>query len=116
MCEDKETRKIEIEEDVLGQNQLQAERNRGWFGAKDIKCINIVSSPGSGKTTILEETIKRLKHLNYICVIEGDQHTTNDADRIKATGVNALQINTENGCHLDAFMIESAVEKMSIPQ
>ncbi len=116
MCKDNESRKIEIEEDVLGQNKLQAERNRGWFEAKDIKCINIVSSPGSGKTTILEQTIKRLKHLNNICVIEGDQHTSNDADRIKATGVNALQINTENGCHLDAFMIKEAVGKMCIPQ
>lgn len=110
-----ETRKVEIEEDVLGQNQMQANLNKEYFKERNIKCINIVSSPGSGKTSLLEQTLMKLKDINNICVIEGDQHTSNDADRIKATGVKALQINTENGCHLDAIMVKDAVNQMDIP-
>lgn len=106
--------KVSVQRDVLSGNQALAERNRGFFEAKDICCLNIVSSPGSGKTTILEETIKRLKDTVSIAVIEGDQHTTNDADRIAATGVPALQINTENGCHLDAAMVNHAAKELKL--
>lgn len=107
-------RKVEVKRDILSSNQALAERNRGYFEAKDICCINIVSSPGSGKTTLLEETIKRLKSDISIAVIEGDQHTTNDADRIAAAGVDSLQINTENGCHLDAPMVNHAAKEMNL--
>lgn len=103
---------IEVRKDILSMNQAQAERNRGYFDAKSIFALNIVSSPGSGKTTILEQTILRLRDKVSIAVIEGDQETTNDADRIAEMGVPALQINTENGCHLDASMVYNAVKKL----
>jgi hydrogenase nickel incorporation protein HypB len=74
--------------------------------------VNLVSSPGSGKTTLLTESIARLRPATEVCVIEGDQQTTNDADRIRATGARALQINTGKGCHLDASMIERALERL----
>ena len=103
---------IDVETDVLAKNNLLAERNRGFFDAKGIKAINLVSSPGSGKTTLLEKLIQLLKSKKNIYVIEGDQQTTNDAKRIEATGVKAIQINTGNGCHLDAHMINHAVKSL----
>ena len=103
---------IEIKKDILSSNQCLAERNRGYFDAKNIFAINIVSSPGSGKTTILEQTIERLKRIIPIAVIEGDQQTSNDADRISKTGVPAIQTNTQNGCHLEASMIQNAVKEL----
>lgn len=105
---------IEIKKDILSSNQCLAERNRGYFDAKNIFAINIVSSPGSGKTTILEQTIERLKRIIPIAVIEGDQQTSNDADRISKTGVPAIQINTQNGCHLEASMIQNAVKELGL--
>ena len=111
---DSEKRVVDIETDVLAKNNLLAERNRGYFEAKKIKAINLVSSPGSGKTTLLEKLIIQLsdKYKKRIYVIEGDQQTTNDAERIKKTGASALQINTGNGCHLDAHMINHAVRAL----
>lgn len=106
-------RVVEVKKDIISINQSMADRNRGYFDAKEICTINIVSSPGSGKTTLLEQTIAMLKDKVTISVIEGDQETTNDADRIAKMGVPALQINTENGCHLDATMVIDAVKKMS---
>ncbi|MBN1142896.1 MAG: hydrogenase nickel incorporation protein HypB [Bacteroidales bacterium] len=107
--------RISIETDVLQQNNLLAQRNRGYFEAKKITALNLVSSPGSGKTTLLERTIKTLEgHQAY--VIEGDQQTSLDADRIMATGVPVLQINTGNGCHLDAGMINKAVKTLDPAQ
>ncbi len=106
---------IEVKKDIVSINQAQAERNRGYFDAKEICAINIVSSPGSGKTTLLERTIAMLKNKIAITVIEGDQETSNDADRITAMGVPALQINTENGCHLDAPMVIEATKKLNPP-
>ncbi len=103
--------RITIETDVLQQNNLLAQRNRGYFEAKGITALNLVSSPGSGKTTLLERTIRSLKGRN-LSVIEGDQQTSLDADRIHATGVPVLQINTGNGCHLDADMINKAVKAL----
>jgi hydrogenase nickel incorporation protein HypB len=103
---------ISIASPVLSKNNLMAERNRGYFEAKNIRAFNLVSSPGSGKTTLLESLIKKLKDKIEIMVIEGDQQTVNDANRINQAGAKALQINTGNGCHLDADMVNDAVKKL----
>ena len=107
---------VQIEQDVLGTNNLLAERNRGYFEAKNIVPLNMVSSPGSGKTTLLEKTILELKNERTFFVIEGDQQTMNDANRIDATGAPVIQINTGNGCHLDAEMINKAVKKLEVAE
>lgn len=103
---------IELEQDILSKNNLLAQRNRGYFEAKGILALNLVSSPGSGKTTLLERTIADLKSEFPISVIEGDQQTMNDADRIAKTGAPVIQINTGKGCHLDSDMIHQAVRKL----
>lgn len=108
------SREIDLEQDILHKNNLLAERNRGYLQAKNTFAINLVSSPGSGKTTLLEATIQRLQDKSSIFVIEGDQQTTQDADRIAATGAKALQINTGKGCHLDAHMVLHAIQKLEI--
>ncbi|MFO8066325.1 MAG: hydrogenase nickel incorporation protein HypB [Bacteroidales bacterium] len=110
------SRVVQLEQDVLAQNNLLAERNRGYFEAKNIFSLNFVSSPGSGKTTILERTINDLKKETSFFVIEGDQQTLNDADRINATGAPVIQINTGNGCHLDAEMINKAVKQIEVKE
>ncbi len=99
---------------ILDKNQSLAERNRGYFDAKNITALNLVSSPGSGKTTLLEKTISALKNDLKFFVIEGDQQTMNDAERINATGAPVIQINTGNGCHLDAEMISKAVKELNV--
>jgi hydrogenase nickel incorporation protein HypB len=107
-------RKLEIEQDVLGRNNLLAERNRGYFEAKNVLALNLVSSPGSGKTSLLERTIREQgKHLSFY-IIEGDQQTMNDADRIKKAGAPVVQVNTGEGCHLDADMVNKAVKKLEV--
>ncbi len=103
---------IELERDILSSNNLMAERNRGYLEAKNILALNLVSSPGSGKTTVLEKTIADLKQELDFFVIEGDQQTSNDAQRIHATGVPVVQINTGKGCHLDADMVNKAIKKL----
>lgn len=103
---------VELEKDILSKNQLTAERNRGFFEALNIFALNLVSSPGSGKTTLLEKTIADLKNELSFSVIEGDQQTTNDAERIHALEVPVLQINTGKGCHLDAEMISKSVKQL----
>lgn len=108
------TKIVNVELDIMGKNNLLAERNRGYFEAKNIFCVNLVSSPGSGKTSLLEKTIKDLKEKIPFYVIEGDQQTANDAKRIDATGAPVVQINTGNGCHLDAAMISTAYKKLDI--
>ena len=105
---------IDIETDILSQNNLLAERNRGYFEAKNIFALNLMSSPGSGKTSILERTIKDIKGKVELYIIEGDQQTMNDADRIGKAGAPVIQVNTGNGCHLDADMINKAVKKLNI--
>lgn len=105
-------RHLHIEQNILGENQRLAERNRGYFDAKNIVAMNLVSSPGSGKTSLLERTLTDLKKEIKFAVIEGDQQTTNDADRIHATGTKVTQINTGKGCHLDANMILRALQGM----
>ena len=111
-----EERTIKLGLDILGRNNLLAERNRGFFEAKNIFAMNLVSSPGSGKTSILERTIKESGKEKTIYVIEGDQQTTNDAQRIEKAGAPAIQINTGNGCHLDAEMINSAIKKLDVKE
>ncbi|MFZ4056900.1 MAG: hydrogenase nickel incorporation protein HypB [Ferruginibacter sp.] len=101
---------VTVEKDILHENNLLAERNRGYFEGRNILAINLVSSPGSGKTTLLEKTLTDLKDTLKFAVIEGDQQTTNDADRIHATGTKVTQINTGKGCHLDAHMVLHAVQ------
>jgi len=105
-------KEIDVAEDVLGKNNLLAERNRGFFEAKHITALNLVSSPGSGKTSLLEKTITALNGEIQCSVIEGDQQTMNDANRIEATGAPAVQVNTGTGCHLDADMIHRAVKTL----
>lgn len=104
---------IELEQDILQKNNLLAERNRGYFDAKNILALNLVSSPGSGKTALLERTIRDIGTEMPVFVIEGDQQTMNDADRIAATGAPVVQINTGKGCHLDSDMINKALKKLN---
>ena len=107
-------REIIVETDILAKNNLIAERNRGYFKAKNIFALNLVSSPGSGKTTILEKTISSLKNQITCAVIEGDQQTMNDAERIDATGAAVVQVNTGTGCHLDSEMINQGSKKLDL--
>ncbi|MGE0005574.1 MAG: hydrogenase nickel incorporation protein HypB [Parvibaculaceae bacterium] len=107
-------RLIEIEQNILAKNQLYADENRAAWARRGIFTLNFISSPGAGKTTLLVETIKALKDALPVAVIEGDQETSNDADRIKATGAPAIQINTGKGCHLDAHMVGHAAEHLPL--
>jgi hydrogenase nickel incorporation protein HypB len=100
------TRVIQLEQDILAKNDLLATRNRDWFADRGILALNLMSSPGAGKTTLLERTIRDVGSELGISVVEGDQETLLDADRIEATGCSAVQINTGSGCHLDAEMLE----------
>jgi len=105
-------RMIQIERDILGHNDAHAADNRAWLAARGIFALNLVSSPGSGKTALLCRTIAAIGERYPVAVIEGDQQTSNDADRIRASGAPALQINTGKGCHLDAAMVGSALEQL----
>ncbi len=105
---------VDVEQDILLENNLLAQRNRGFFEGRNILAINLVSSPGSGKTSLLERTLTDLKGELSFAVIEGDQQTANDADRIHATGTKVTQINTGKGCHLDAHMVLHAVQGMKL--
>ena len=107
------SRTIRLEQDLLAKNNRLAERNRGWLEAKGIVAWNLMSSPGAGKTTLLERTIRELGKELAISVIEGDQETTIDAERIRATGCPVVQINTGSGCHLDAEMVAVGLRKIA---
>ena len=107
-----ETETVVIEQAILAKNDHLAEHNRAWLAARDIVALNLMSSPGSGKTALLERTIAALSGDRTICVIEGDQETTFDADRIRAAGARAVQVNTGAGCHLDAPMVQRAIEAL----
>lgn len=109
-----QARMVQIEQDILGKNNQYAAHNRQYFAQHAILALNLVSSPGSGKTTLLTETLTRLQGKLPMAVVEGDQQTSNDADRIRETGVPALQINTGKGCHLDAHMVGHALESLSL--
>ncbi|HNE15896.1 MAG TPA: hydrogenase nickel incorporation protein HypB [Rhodocyclaceae bacterium] len=106
---------VRIEQDILGKNDGLAAGNRAWLAARGILALNLVSSPGSGKTTLLVRTIEALQRHVPVCVVEGDQQTSFDAERIRATGAPALQINTGKGCHLDAHMVGRALERLAPP-
>jgi hydrogenase nickel incorporation protein HypB len=110
-----ETRTVALEQDVLAKNDLLAERNRSWLRAREILAVNVMSSPGSGKTTLLARTILDLAGEFPITVIEGDQETLFDAERIKAAGAPVVQINTGAGCHLDAEMLERGLTTLAPP-
>ncbi len=108
-----QTRLVQIERDILAKNDGHAQRNRAALAARGVFALNLVSSPGSGKTTLLVRTIELLQGRLPVAVVEGDQQTSNDADRIRATGAPALQINTGKGCHLDAAMVETAITRLA---
>ena len=110
-------RMVQVEQDILAKNNQYALANRRHFAGHGIFALNLVSSPGSGKTTLLCATIEALKARNNrvpLAVIEGDQQTSNDADRIRATGAPAIQINTGKGCHLDAQMVSAAFARLPL--
>ena len=109
------SRTLEIAQDILAKNNHLAEHNRGWLEGREIVAFNLMSSPGAGKTSLLERTIRELGAEIPICVVEGDQETTLDAERIGATGCRAVQINTGSGCHLDAAMLGDALKRLKPP-
>ncbi|ARU32221.1 hydrogenase accessory protein HypB [Sulfuriferula sp. AH1] len=106
-------RMVQIEQDILSKNNQYAAANRRYLAEHGILALNLLSSPGSGKTTLLTATIAAMQARWQFAVIEGDQQTSNDAERIRATGVPAIQINTGKGCHLDALMIREAITRLA---
>ncbi|GAB7070297.1 hydrogenase nickel incorporation protein HypB [Mycobacterium hodleri] len=106
------TETVTLEQKVLAKNDALAHRNRQWLAEREILALNVTSSPGAGKTTVLEHTIRRLGTRHRVSVIEGDQETLLDANRITAAGARAVQVNTGAGCHLDAAMIERALRAL----
>ncbi len=110
-CDD-HSRTIRLEEDVLADNDRHAAHNREMLAARGLAAFNLLSSPGSGKTTLLVRTIDDLRGEAEFAVIEGDQQTDRDAERIRATGAPAVQINTGKGCHLEADMIHRALHEL----
>lgn len=109
------SRRVQIEQDILSKNNAYARANRQVLTERGIFALNLVSSPGSGKTTLLCKTIEGLKQ-RTVAVIEGDQQTSQDADRIRATGAQAIQINTGKGCHLDAHMVGHALAQLQLTE
>ena len=109
-----QARMVKVEQDILTLNNAYADDNRRYFEQHGVFAVNLVSSPGSGKTTLLTETILALPSLINTAVIEGDQQTSRDAERIRDAGVPTLQINTGKGCHLDAHMICHAIEHLGL--
>ncbi|MDP1607102.1 MAG: hydrogenase nickel incorporation protein HypB [Rhodocyclaceae bacterium] len=112
------SRRVRIEQDILAKNDAYARENRAFLAGRRVFALNLVSSPGSGKTTLLVKTIEALKDKDKaaVAVIEGDQQTSQDAERIRATGVMAVQINTGKGCHLDAHMVGHAINELNLPE
>lgn len=108
MCE------IKVETNILQTNEEITAKNKKMLDEKGIFVINLMSSPGSGKTSILEKMISKLKNEIRIAVIEGDIYTTKDADRIEAQGVPVVQINTGGACHLDGEMITGALKSLDL--
>jgi hydrogenase nickel incorporation protein HypB len=108
------TRTLEIHRSILERNNLQAERNRGFFHARGLLVLNIVSSPGSGKTTLIRETIRALENRLKTAVIVGDLETDNDARRLRETSAQVVQVTTGTVCHLDAEMVARAVKQLRL--
>ena len=111
---DHPTKLIEVQQSILSRNQLLAERNRGFFKAKKLLVVNLLSSPGSGKTALIERTLADRGGKLRIGVIVGDLQTENDANRVRAKGAPAVQISTGTACHLDAHMVEHALDKLNL--
>jgi len=109
-------RLLSVERDLLARNDAVAQENRRDFHTAKTLVLNLVSSPGSGKTALLVKTLEQMGHKYPVAVIEGDQETTADADRIQATGVAAIQINTGKGCHLDADQVRAGLSRLGTPQ
>lgn len=107
-------RMVEVERNLLEKNDRYASENRRLLSDRQIAAFNLVSSPGSGKTSLLVRTIEAMKNQHRVAVIEGDQQTDQDARRIEATGAPAIQINTGKGCHLDAHAVSHALEKLPL--
>ena len=107
---------VRIERDILAKNDRYAEDNRELFQKRGVLTVNLVSSPGSGKTTLLVRTATEMKRLFPLAVIEGDQQTSIDAERIRAIGVPTIQLNTGRGCHLDAHMVGHAIEELELKE
>jgi hydrogenase nickel incorporation protein HypB len=105
-----------LEQKVLAKNDRLAAQNRRWLTDRDIAAFNMTSSPGSGKTTLLERTIRDVGSALPVAVIEGDQETLMDAERIQMTGAQVVQINTGAGCHLDAEMVRRALDTLAPPR
>jgi hydrogenase nickel incorporation protein HypB len=103
---------VRLELDLLAKNKRLADRTRRWLEERRSVALNLMSAPGSGKTTLLERTIRELRPEFRFAVIEGDQETSNDAERIRRTGCPVIQINTGTGCHLDAEMVGHALSKL----
>ena len=108
-----QTRMVRIEQDILAKNDVYAAENRRRLAERGIFAVNLVSSPGAGKTTLLVKTIEALAGRLPVVVIEGDQQTSVDAERIRATGAPAIQVNTGKGCHLDALMVGQAIARLA---
>lgn len=106
--------KIQVMKNILGENDKVADENRELFDEKNVFVINLMGSPGSGKTSLLELTLAKLKNKIKIAVIEGDLFTTKDAERIERHDVPVIQINTAGGCHLDAAMVKHAAESLNL--
>ncbi len=111
---DHSERIIDLEKDILSKNNSYANANRKLFTHKGVFVLNLVSSPGAGKTSLLVKTILKLREHYNCAVIEGDQQTSNDAQKIRATSAPAIQINTGKGCHLDAHMVGHAAENLEL--
>lgn len=105
---------IEVMKNILGENDRVAAENQALFREKNVYVLNLMGSPGAGKTSLLERTMERLKGRTRMAVIEGDLFTSRDADRIERHGVPVIQINTAGGCHLDAPMVQKVAKKLDL--
>ncbi len=103
---------VSLEARILDKNDRLAERNRGWLAGRGVFALNLMSSPGAGKTTLLEKTLVELADEFPLAVVEGDQETTHDAERIRQAGCNVVQINTGQGCHLEADMVAQGLQEI----
>ncbi len=110
-----QSRVLDVERALLADNDAQAQLNRRRFDRAKTLTLNLMSSPGAGKTTLLEATLRRLHGSLSVSVIEGDQQTSLDAERIRRAGAQAVQINTGKACHLDAGMIDRALTELTLP-
>jgi hydrogenase nickel incorporation protein HypB len=110
-----QSRVLDVERALLADNDAQAQLNRRRFDRAKTLTLNLMSSPGAGKTTLLEATLRRLHGSLSVSVIEGDQQTSLDAERIRRAGAQAVQVNTGKACHLDAGMIDRALTELTLP-